>query len=178
MPSGQLRATPDGTLFVAGNGYGRDDKFRLVDEADQKWQVREPDIVAAYPGPDGKRLYCKDQIITPAGAAVAGKPAALASVWYVPAVSAAGDYFLRVNEVKVNARPFPKNVVSVSLHKGTDVETPVLPAWVGLPETDGLLQHFGGTEPLDKHLILIPEAKLLVIVNRDKNRLVVRKLPL
>jgi len=29
---------------------------------------------------------------------------------------------------------------------------------------------------LDKHLFLIPEAKLLVILNKDRTRLVVRKL--
>ena len=32
--------------------------------------------------------------------------------------------------------------------------------------------------PLNRHLILIPEAKLLVIMSRDKTKLIVRKLPI
>jgi hypothetical protein len=174
----QVRASHDGKLFLAGNGYGQNDKFSLLGESLQKWQVKSPDVAAAYLGPDGKRVYGLDQIISATGTVVASKPAGLTHAWFVPAVTATGDYFLRVNEAKVGTPPRTRNGVSVSLHKGSDADSPVLPAWEGLPETERLVHPGTRTEPLDRHLFLIPEAKLLVILNQDKSKLVVRKLPI
>jgi hypothetical protein len=179
FPNPQVRASHDGKLFLAGNGYGQNDKFSLLSESLQKWQVKSPEVAAAYIGADGKRIYGKDQIVTTNGNVVATKPAGVAHAWFVPAVTATGDYFLRVNAVKVGTPPRTRDGVSVSLHKGGDANTPVLPAWEGLPETDNLVNgFFVNSEPLDRHLFLIPEAKLLVILNRDKSKLVVRKLPI
>jgi hypothetical protein len=177
LPSAQVRASHDGKLFLAGNGYGPNDKFSLLTESAQKWDVKRPDIAAAYIGPDGKRIYGADQIVTTAGNVVASKPAGLTRAWFVPPVTATGDYFLRVNEARVGTPPRLRNGVVVSLHKGSDAANAVLPAWEGLPETDRLV--FGSrTEPLDRHLFLIPEAKLLVILNRDQTKLKVIKLPI
>jgi hypothetical protein len=99
-------------------------------------------------------------------------------VWYAPALTRKGDYFLRVNETKVGAPPRQQTVVSVAIHKGRNVDTPVLPAWEGLPESEGLISWGNSTEPLDRRLFLIPEAQLLVILNRDKTQLIVRKVPI
>ncbi|MBN9118827.1 MAG: hypothetical protein J0I06_06655 [Planctomycetes bacterium] len=176
IPQNQIRAAADGKMFLAGNGYGNNDKFVIVDEAQKRWQVKTPDVAAGYPSADGKLLYGKDQILTHQGGTVAGKPAGLAHVWYVPAVTATGNYFLRVNEVKVGTPPRTKDGVSIAVHKDRRVDTPVLTAWEGLPEAEGLVRGWGESEPLDRHLFLIPEAKLLVILNRDKTKLVVRKL--
>jgi hypothetical protein len=182
LPSNHIRATPDGKLFLAGNGYGANDKFRTVDEAQQKWRVLEPDIFAAYPGPDGRRVYGRDLIVELSGNRVtplARKPAGVTgNVWYAPALTRKGDYFLRVNETKVGAPPRQQTVVSVAIHKGRNVDTPVLPAWEGLPESEGLISWGNSTEPLDRRLFLIPEAQLLVILNRDKTQLIVRKVPI
>ena len=98
-------------------------------------------------------------------------------MWYVPAVNATGNYFLRVNEVKLDTKPFPKNGVAITLHKDRNVDKMVLTTWEGLPEAEGLISG-ANTEPLDRHLFLIPESKLLVILNRDKTKLFVRKLPI
>lgn len=179
IPNPQVRASHDGKVFLAGNGYGQGDKFSLVGESLQKWQVKSPDVAAAYIGPDGKRVYGKDQVVTTNGDTVVTKPASLAHAWFVPAVTATGDYFLRVNGVKVGTAPRQRDAISVSLHKGTDGNNPVLPAWEGLPEVENLANaFFVSSEPLDRHLFLIPEAKLLVVLNRDKSKLVVRKLPI
>ena len=172
--SQNLRAAPDGKTFLAGNGYSENDKYKVVDEAGRSWQVKSPDIAAAYIGADGK-LYGLNQIVAPDGSVLAGKPGtATGNVWYVPAVTASGNYFLRVNMVRSGTPP--RERVSVALHRNQNVNIPALPAWEGLAETDGLFNPWGGTEPLDKHLFLIPEAKLLVILNKDKTRLAVRKL--
>ena len=113
-----------------------------MDEAGKKWQVKTPGIAAAYPGPDGKRLYGKDQILAPNGSSIAGKPKVLTvPVWYVPAVTATGNYFLRVNEVKVGTPP--KNGVSIALHRDKTVDAMVVTPWEGLPEAEGLLGPFG-----------------------------------
>lgn len=178
IPNAQVRASRDGKLFLAGNGYAQHDKFSLLGESLQKWQVKSPEVAAAYISADGKRVYGKDQVVTAGGTVVATKPAGLTNAWFVPAVTPAGDYYLRVSEAKVGAPPRTRNSVVVSLHKGNDADNPVLPAWEGLPETDRLVHPGARTEPLDRHLFLIPEAKLLVILNQDKSKLVVRKLPL
>lgn len=176
-PQNQLRATADGKLFFAGNGYGDNDKFKLLDEDAKRWRVRDPDVAAAYISANGKKLYAKNQILTATGNQLAGKTAGVKeSVWYVPAVTTTGDYFLSVYERKGQFGR-TKDMVVVALHKGTNVDAPVLTPWEGLPETAGLANaFFNSTDVLDKHLFLIPEAKLLVILNKDRTRLVVRKL--
>jgi hypothetical protein len=176
-PKHQLRATADGKLFLVGDSYNDRDKFKLLDEQGQKWRLRDPDVAAAYISADGKKLYAKNQVLTVTGNQLAGTPTgATESVWYVPAVTSTGDYFLSVY-LKKGQFPRTKDAVVVTLLKGTNVSAPVLTAWTGLPETADLVSVFGNsTEVLDKHLFLIPEAKLLVILNKDRTRLVVRKL--
>jgi hypothetical protein len=177
VQTGQLRASPDGKTFLAGNGHirGQEDGFKLLDESGGRWRVRDAGVSAAYFGPDGRRVYGKNQIGQTAGAPLAGRPAAVAGdVWYVPATTPTGNLFLRVNETKVGTPPRVRNGVGLSVHRDRGVDTAVA-SWEGLQEMEGLA-HSWGTEPLDRHLFLIPEAKLLVILTRDKNKLVVRKL--
>jgi hypothetical protein len=177
IPNGQLRASHDGKTFLAGNGYGQNDKFSTVTESAKKWAVKSPDVPAAYLSADGKRIYGKDLVATPTGGTIASKPATLQHAWFVPAVT--GDYFLRVNEVKIGTPPRTRNGVAVSVHRGRDAVRPILTPWEGEQEMDGLINtFFVNSEPLDKHLFLIPEAKLLVVLNRDKNKLKIWKLPI
>ena len=58
---------------MAGNGYGRNEKFSMVDEFGRKWRVRSPDVADAYPSADGNHLLGKEQIITTALRPIAGK---------------------------------------------------------------------------------------------------------
>ena len=117
------------------------------------------------------------QIITTAGRSIAGKGTATGGVWYVPALTATGEFFLKVDEMKLGQPPREKRVVSIAVHRGfKNVEKPVLTPWVGLPECEGFFDVFGRPLAYDRHLFLIPEAKLLVIVNNEKTKIVVRKL--
>jgi hypothetical protein len=180
LHSNFIRATADGRMFLATNGYGVNDKPKIADESQKKWRVLEPDVAAAYPGPDGKLIYAKDMIVEMSGnqvKVVAGRPkTATGNVWYVPAVTATGHYFLRVNETKAGTGPQAKTVVSVALHKDRNVDKVLLSPWEGLPETEGFVNWGNNTVPLDRHLFLIPEAKLLVILSNKKTQLIVRKL--
>jgi hypothetical protein len=176
MPYDHVRAPHDGKMFVAGNNYRFDEKFSIVTESGRKWQVKPTEIASVYPSADGERLYGKNQIITTNGNMVAGKPRAVQNAWYVPAITPTGEYFVRVNEMRTTTPPL-KIGVSISIHKGRDVDDPVIPALEMLPEADRLVNtHFVSVEALDRHVFLIPEAKLLVLLNHERNRLVVRKL--
>jgi hypothetical protein len=178
IPERVLRPTADGKLFIAGNGQG--EKFSILDESKQKWRLRSPfpDILAAYPSPDGKYIYGQDQIIDNNGKAVAGKGAGTGKVWYVPAVTSTGNYFMKLTEVKSTSTPRQKNAVSLSIHKDVrNVDKPVIPAFEGLQETERMV-NANSSEMLDRHLFLIPEAKLLVILPVDKTKLILRKVDL
>ncbi len=91
-------------MFLCGNGYSQNDKFSMLAESARRWQLKSPEIAAAYPSADGKRLYGQDQIMTNTGSAIVGKPKDLAHAWYVPAITTSGDYFLRLNETKIGRR--------------------------------------------------------------------------
>lgn len=178
IPTGQLRASADGNLYVAGGDYHAEHKFQILDESAKKWRKREPDIVAAYPGPDAREVFGKNQIIDANGNKLAGKGATTApNVWYVPALTATGDYFLKVNQLIMGKWPQEKKSISIAVHKGTrNVDKPVLSAWEWLPETEGFFGAFNEPVAFDQHLFLIPEAKLLVILNKDKSKLIVRRI--
>jgi hypothetical protein len=175
-PRNRLSATADGKLFFGGDSYNDRDRFKMIDEFDKRWRVRDPNATAAYIAPNGQRIYAKDQILSSTGSQLAGKPTGVnESVWYVPAVTSTGDYFMSVYERRRQGAT-PETVV-LTLLRGTNVNAPVLTAWSGLEETKGLASaFFNATDPLDKHLFLIPEAKLLVILNKNRTQLVVRKL--
>ena len=96
-------------------------------------------------------------------------------MWYVPAVS--GSHFLRLTETREGTGGGAKQVVSISVHKsytnpGKEKTTPI----GVLPEADGIVQFFfSNTLPLDQHLFLIPDAKMLVVLPTTKDKLVLRK---
>lgn len=170
-----LRASADGKQFLVGGGFGSNDPHKLIEEVSSKWRVRNTSVFAAAFGADGRRLYGRNQIAMAAtGATMATKPAGVnGDVWYVPALTATGSLFLRVNET----RGAPgRQGVWLSVHRNASVDATVVPPWEGLNEMTGLVGTFGVQEPLDRHLFLIPEAKLLVILTRDKTKLVVRKI--
>ena len=100
-----------------------------------------------------------------------------AGCWYVPALTATDEYFLKVDEVTLKTPPRERKGVSIAIHKGfKNVNQPVLTPWIGLPECEEFIDVFGGPLTYDQHLFLIPEAKLLVILNSEKTKIVLRKL--
>lgn len=178
IPNGQLRASADGKLFVAGNDYRGNHKFIMLDESGKQWRKRDPDIIAAYPGANAQALFGKNQIIDVNGNRLIDQGAILAEdVWYVPAVTATGDYFLRVHQITVGKWPQEKKSVSIGIHKEPkNGGKPVLTPWAWLPETEGFFGAFNEPVGFDRHLFLIPEAKLLVIMNAEKTKLIVRRI--
>ena len=143
--------------------------------------MRDPAVEAGYIGADGRFLYARNAIKPVGGGApLASKPGGAAEhCWYVPAATATGTYFMRVSEVKFGTRP-EKNVIKITFHKDNNVDRQVAPELLNVPEIEGIVSQFFGAaeEPLNRHLILIPEAKVLVVLSRDRTKLLVRKLPI
>lgn len=179
IPGNQIRASHDGTMFFAGDGPGSNKKFSILTESQRKWKVTSWDIAAAYPSADGKRIYGMDRIVTTSGdVLVTPGPGPVPRSWYVPAVTATGDYFLKVYSEQQPAPGGLKiSLTSISIHKDKNVDKSVLPALsFSLGARDLILPP--DSEPLDKHLFLIPEAQLLVVLTGDNELLVVYRLSL
>ena len=93
------------------------------------------------------------------------------AVWYVGGTC--GRAFLRLAQTPQNGKAF-----SLSAHLSPlRAEGDKLAVQIGvLPETEGLIDWLRGVAvPLDKHLFLIPDAKLLVVMPTTKDKLVLRK---
>ena len=89
----------------------------------------------------------------------------------MPAVS--GTHFLRLSETKDAG----KLAVSIFVHRNhLNPQTEKAVTLGVLPETDGLVNwFFTNSVPLDQHLFLIPEAKMLVVLSAKKDTLTMRK---
>lgn len=166
-----VRASANGKLFLRG-GFSNGSKTLLVTEWARKWKTTSSDVCASYPSADGKYVFGYGMIVRDNGQIVgsrAGGPGN--SVWYVPAVS--GTHFLRLGETKDGN----KQAVTISVHKNhLNPEKEKAISLGVLPEMEGLVEwFFGRTVPLDQHLFLIPEAKMLVVLNAKKDKLTMRK---
>jgi hypothetical protein len=151
----------------------------IASEWANKWKTVNSELTNAYPAADGRHLLGFGMITMDNGRSIgkgAGGPGN--GVWYVPAVS--GNQFLRLVETKEGTGPRAKQVVSISVHRNyLSPEREKAPVLGVLPETDGIVQFFfGNTLPLDQHLFLIPDAKMLVVLPPTKDKLVLRKVDL
>ena len=164
-----VRASADGRLFVCGN----DREAASLLEKNKKWVAKSLGNGPLFPGPDGQTLYGEGRIINAADSRIIGTAAAPAT-WYVPAVH--GNYFLKVSGVKDTAVP-PKHQVMLSIHANRDPIKEVGKIGV-LDETAKLVEWWGNDAkfpPLDQHLFLIPEAKLLLVIPASKDRIIARR---
>jgi hypothetical protein len=166
-----IRVSANGKLFVLG-GFGNSDKTAFFTETGGKWKSTDTPLASAYPSPDGRFVYGFGMIMTERGTMIGGRAGTVDNgVWYVPAVH--GSYFLRLTQTK----QANKDLVSVSIHrnplrpeaeKGGDLGV--------LPETEGFVNSFfKNSLPLDQHLFLIPDAKMLVVLPNSKDKLILRK---
>ena len=161
LRGGQARAAGDGRLFTVFT----DNESWCLTEKNRKWAVMRLGLKYVVPSADGREAFGDTQIVTPEdGRVVAQRPAGELS-WFVPAVH--GNYFLKVTDQKVGEFPKTKetHALRVTVHAGRNVATPATPVTVTLPEGEKLIEFFGPPRvlhPLDRHLILVPEAKLLV----------------
>jgi hypothetical protein len=168
-----LRASPDGTAFTTFDGFGNNHKVKLLTEAGRKWKVTDMPQVP-FPGTDGY-FYGNGTVYSRGGQQIASAGAGIGSnTWMIPAVSGNGDF------VKMSATGTKsKRSVALTVHANRNADAPVSgsPTMIG-PEIDTLMGS-GGSIPRDKapdhHLFYVPEAKLLVILSGNKDKLILRK---
>jgi hypothetical protein len=123
------------------------------------------------PTPDGRVLYGRQQLYTAEGKPE-GKPLGKAfsghgqRFWFIPAVQ--GPYAVFYNQVSGSGA-----TAKVQLGVYLAGETRQL---VTLPEVEGILGlvdwQSGVSQPIEQHLFLIPDAKLLVFIPASKEKLV------
>ncbi len=180
-----LRALPDGTAFATFDGFGNNQKTVLLTVQGHKWHVppgAKDAFQTPFPGVDG-HFYGNGVVVDKNGRDQRfGGVGTGSNNWYVPATSSA-KYFLKVAPVTINSGGREKKTVSVTIHAAKKADTPVpgTRALTDLPEFEDLVDPWGNInwdKPLDRHFFLIPEAKLLVILNGKKDKLVLRSVDL
>ncbi|MBM3982701.1 MAG: hypothetical protein FJ304_21005 [Planctomycetes bacterium] len=176
-----LRAAPDGTAFSTQDGLADRNKTILLTEQGGKWRISADTFAAPFPGHDGN-FYGNGVVINKSyqdqrfGGIGAGS-----NTWFLPSISNR-DYFLKLVPKLIGTGAKQKRTVEVSVHRGRDSNTPAgnTAVLTEQPEFDGFADRFR-TEPAvvyDQHLFLVPEAKMLVTLNKARDRLVIRKLDL
>jgi len=177
FPITHLRATPDGKKYFMARGVEQADQTTFLSVVGKKWKLANSDMAAAYPSGDNQNVFGCGQITDLNGKIPGNKVGGPGSaVWYVPAV--AGKHIIRLSEAKTAGKPSVSLAVfssPSSMDKDKNATQPGV-----LAETEGLVKWgFGNTPPntlpLDRHLFLIPDAKLLAILPATKDKLVLRK---
>ena len=179
-----IRATPDGTAFATFSRLGNNDKVKLLTEANRKWKVTDLPLVP-FVGADGN-FYGHGTAVNRTGQQVSvGGVGAGSGVWYVPAVSGNTGMFVKlaVTTTGVGAK---NKKVTLTVHANRNADVPAFgtTALTGIPEFETLvdIRINSITIPwdriLDHHLFLIPDAKLLVTLSANKDKLYLRKLGL
>jgi len=174
-----IRASPDGMAFSNFDGWSPHQKTNILTVQNRKWSVRKDVAEVPFFGTDGN-LYGNGIVMNQKGQDQrVGGIGRGSGTWYVPAVSGNG-YFLKISPITVGARPREKKTIAVSIHNNRNAETtaPGTASFSALPEFDELIDVWG-KQPrvaLDEHLILVPEAKLLIIMNAKRDHLVLRSM--
>ena len=172
-----VRALPDGSAFSTHDGFRGGQNTILLTVQSRKWKVSADTFAAPFPGQDG-HFYGNGVVIDKSykdqkfGGIGAGS-----GQWFLPSVSSK-DYYLKLVPTTTGKFPKEKRYLEVSVHKGKNsAATTVL---TEQPEFEGFVDRFSKDPAIvfDQHLFLIPEAKVLVTLNKDRNRLVLRKLDL
>lgn len=174
-----IRASPDGMAFSNFDGWHPHQKTNILTVQNRKWSVRKDVAEVPFIGTDGY-LYGNGIVMNQKGQDQrVGGIGRGSGTWYVPAVSGNG-YFLKVNPITTGSFPREKKTIAVSIHNNRNGETsaPGTASFSSLPEFDELMDVWG-KQPrvaLDEHLILVPEAKLLIIMNSKRDHLVLRNM--
>lgn len=168
------RAAPSGNVFLFSRVNNRGEATGILTVEGSQWKAHSVDLTTASASADSRYLLGFGRIIDvgsrrPIGNWMGNDGSA---VWYVGGTS--GRSFLRLAQTQQNS----KSEVVVSAHLAPQtVERDKLSVMIGvLPEMEGLIDWSQGVAvPLDKHLFLIPDAKLLVVLPLTKDRLILRK---
>jgi hypothetical protein len=168
-----LRAAPDGTAFSTFDGYAPNNKVKLIYENGGQWRLKDLEL-APFGGPN-KNFY-GNGVISDRNGGTKSIGAGLGSGnWLVPATQ--GDFFMKAILTAGTGPRRQQKGVTVTIHKGkNDVPITAVPPITDLNETTKFVDTWGNLpQPLDQHLLLIPDAKLLVVLNADRNKLLLRK---
>lgn len=179
--AGVGKAFPDGTAFVTYDTHNLG-SIRILshDAAARDWRT---DNTRNTPSPSADGfLYGKGVVNDKSG-----KDARFAGVganagWFVPATTASG-YFLKLAPTSTKAKG-ARPTMAVTFHTSRNASVPIAgaPVITGTPDLDGFGDGFSGNYnegiPADQHFFLIPEAKLLVILNTARTKFTLRKVDL
>ncbi len=161
-----VRVSADGRVVVGVGGGG------WVLEG--KTYKSYPLPAATIPGPDGRTLYSPGQLFSsegkPLGQPIGGHGR---MVWYLPALH--GPLYFSLNETAKEGRP-DRATLRFSVHLPGD--TRPLVSLPFLESLDTLTDWRGGVPPFVRHVYLIPDAKLLVILPDGNDRLVLHRFDL
>lgn len=152
--AGRLRASADSSVLTGHGALVRHGKtYRAV-----------PVQPGAVSSADGRTLFTTGQLFTSEGKPIGQRVGGHGNmVWYVPAVQ--GPYYLSLNQVA--------NSLRLDLHMTGD-SRPLVPL-PPLPAATGLTEWSRGVPPFDRHVFLIPEAELLVILAGTNDRLILQR---
>jgi WD40 repeat protein len=159
------RVSADGTVIVGAEGGW---------VLEGKTYKSQPLPAGSLPGPDDRTLYTAGRLYTaegkPLGEQVGGHGQ---MVWYLPAVQ--GPFYFSLNQVKKEGRA-GRDTLRFSVHLPGEKRPLVsLPYLYSL---DTLTDWTHGVPPFDRHVFLIPDARLLVILPGDNERLVLHRFDL
>lgn len=177
-----LHATPDGQAYLTCDNLEKGQKVKMAYWDDKQWKKREMKLTP-FPGQNGL-LYGNGIVTNLEGDDLRYGGAGLGSdEWFVPAVCGTSGAFLKVAQVSMGKDLGAKKTVTVTIHNKGNASKPAegTPTFSGLPEFEGLWGPFDQAareRPFDQHLFLFPEAKLLVILSTDREKLLLRKIDL
>jgi hypothetical protein len=157
-----IRVSANGQVIVGG-------RSTLVRQG-QSYKAHRSEV-GGLPSADGRTLFTTGRLYTaegkPLGEYVGGHGK---MVWYVPALH--GPFYVSLNEIKKPG--WANSSLSLSVHLVGDGRP-----LVTLPNVEAIQKLVdwvsGGHPPFERHVFLIPEAKLLLIIPMTRDRLVLHR---
>ena len=166
----QVRISANGEVLTSWNGGSSAGQFTLVREGKTYKPHGQLSLLGeAYPSADGRTLFTREGQFTAEAKEVCKSGNVVGhAVWSVPALQ--GAYALSF--VQAADRPGPILSVGVCLAGATRP----LVTMPGSKEYDDLVNwQTGQSQPFDRHIFLIPDAELLVVLPASNDKLILRR---
>ena len=163
-PNVRLHTSADGSVITAGN-----QSYVLSGRTFDAYEV--PANGYLLPGPDGRTLFSGGRLFTAEGKPLGEQKGGHGhGLWYLPALQ--GPYYLSLNEQRDGTAG--KQFLSLAVHLSGD-SRPLftLPKYSAL---DGSVDWISGqVGPFERHIFLIPDAHLLVLMPKSNDKLVLHR---
>jgi hypothetical protein len=169
----ELRISADGSLITLWNTEGSPMGFTTLVRQGATYRHRYEHVTLGWllPSPDGRIVYTTEGTYSPEGKAIGKKENnGNRIVWYLPALH--GPYYLSLWD---NGTKDPgQGRINLFLHLEGD-QRPLV-AVPQINEVDGLRDwQTGRAQLFDQHVLLIPDAQLLVVIPASKDKLLLRR---